>query len=63
MQNRYWWEHYCSVEKDVVSFLREDPCDWCGKTYTDLSQVKHPQQLLTKKILPPDVFYKVFKNE
>lgn len=23
----------------------------------------HPQELLTKKILPPDVFYKLFRSE
>jgi len=25
-------------------------------------EIKHPQELLTKKILPPDIFYKVFSN-
>jgi len=27
------------------------------------TEIKHPQELLTKKILPPDIFYKVFSNE
>jgi len=55
-----WWQHYCPKQKDIMSFQKTDECDWCGEKYT--STVQHPQQLLTKKILPIDVFYKVFKN-
>lgn len=53
-----WWEHYCPKQRGTMSFLKTDACDWCGERYSF-----HPQQLLTKKILPPDIFYKVYGNE
>lgn len=63
MQNKNdWWTHYCFKQKDHISFLKEDECDWCGERYQEPGVVSHPQELLTKKILPPDVFYKVFSN-
>lgn len=45
-----------------MSFLKKDPCDWCGESYQEPGVVSHPQQLLTKKILPPDIFYKVYRD-
>jgi hypothetical protein len=63
MQNKNdWWTHYCFKKQDHMSFLKKDACDWCGEKYHDDGVVFHPQQLLTKKILPIDIFYKVFNN-
>ena len=34
MQNKEdWWTHYCFKQKDHMSFLKEDECDWCGERY------------------------------
>ena len=27
-----FWEHYCRIEKDVMSFEKGSSCDWCGIT-------------------------------
>jgi len=26
-----FWEHYCSVEKDVIGTEVGEPCNWCGQ--------------------------------
>jgi hypothetical protein len=31
-----------------------------GKPHNTRKQIRHPQELLTKKLLPIDVFYKLF---
>ena len=66
-----FWEHYCKRQQDVVGFPKGIECDWCGeteptqsKTYKKTAYEKlygyHPQELLINKILPIDVFYKLF---
>lgn len=66
-----FWEHYCKRQQDVVGFPIGVECDWCGETEpTQNKKYKktagetvfgyHPQELLINKILPIDVFYKLF---
>ena len=64
------WEHYCEYQRDVMGFPKGVECDWCGETESTFNEKRsdivynyHPQDLLLKKILPPDVFYKLFKSE
>jgi len=73
-----FWEHYCEAEKDIMGTASGQECSWCGQTESDLVQATrpkhklttgerlygyHPQELLTNKILPIDVFYKLFRSE
>ena len=76
MQNNWkqetFWEHYCEKQQDVMGFPNGTECDWCGETEATGNKIQtkktvgeklygyHPQELLTKKILPIDIFYKLF---
>lgn len=31
MQNNLFWQHYCKVEKDIMTFEKGVECDWCGE--------------------------------
>ncbi len=70
-----FWEHYCESQQDVMGFPKGTECDWCGETEATGNKIQpkktayeklygyHPQELLIKKILPIDVFYKLFGSE
>lgn len=71
MPNSKFWQHYCKIEKDVMSFEKGTECDWCGETEETPTVAKtktvgeklygyHPQELLKSKVLPIDIFYKLF---
>lgn len=32
MPNNKFWEHYCNIQKDIMSFEKDKECDWCGAT-------------------------------
>ena len=67
-----FWEHYCEYKQDVMGFPKGTECDWCGEKEATGNKIQpkktvgerlygyHPQELLTKKILPIDIFYKLF---
>ena len=68
-KSKKFWEHYCEVEKDIMGTELGEECNWCGekepsgnlkKTAGERLYGYHPQELLTKKILPIDIFYKLF---
>ena len=40
-----FWEHWCRVEKDIMSFEKGVPCDWCGATEKNQ---KYKQQDMTE---------------
>ena len=75
MPPKQFLEHYCEYQQDVMGFPIGKDCDWCGESAPIFNQkqhqktvfktLHHPQELLMKKILPVDVFYKLFgqKNE
>ena len=74
MPPKQFWEHYCEYQQDVMGFPLGKECDWCGETEATGNKKQtpfqrkqkktaygyHPQELLVKKILPVDVFYKLF---
>tara|TARA_B100001057_G_scaffold116794_1_gene115317 strand:- start:1601 stop:1903 length:303 start_codon:yes stop_codon:yes gene_type:complete len=69
-----FWQHYCEYQQDIMGFPKGVECDWCGETENTFNKTRqkrvkstyeklygyYPQELLTKKILPIDVFYKLF---
>tara|TARA_B100000900_G_scaffold382264_1_gene369332 strand:- start:662 stop:901 length:240 start_codon:yes stop_codon:yes gene_type:complete len=74
MPPKQFWEHYCEYQQDIMGFPLGKECDWCGETEPTYNHKQHkreksayeklygyhPQELLVKKILPVDVFYKLF---
>lgn len=35
-----WWQHYCHVQQDIMSFEKGVECDWCGMTEETIKKNK-----------------------
>ena len=40
-----FWEHHCKIKKDVMSFEKGSPCDWCGITEVESMNEKQIKKL------------------